>query len=188
MTLQVTHALSFRNFCAVPQSLPSQPCPYRAPLLTPVTDAQAHQQAREFQDALRVRLHQIQLWQRTYSLSALQMQASGEVSHCAWMTSIIRSMQSADCSLPDTIPMTNPDGTTDHVSYDGASTIPRHPEGVPRPGQNAAMHLTYKKLYEALHDNMRDFPLVWNSYDSPERVCLRTTAADTPIQDQAALI
>eukprot|EP00959_Pyramimonas_sp_CCMP1952_P266579 5573359-Pyramimonas_sp.AAC.1 len=47
MTTQSNDAVCYRNFCAVIKSLPSQPYPFRPPLLKAVTDSQAYTQAKE---------------------------------------------------------------------------------------------------------------------------------------------
>eukprot|EP00959_Pyramimonas_sp_CCMP1952_P083995 1756467-Pyramimonas_sp.AAC.1 len=52
---QFCDAVCYRNFCALIQSLPSQPYPFRPPVLTPVTDAQAYTQAKEIMEALQLR-------------------------------------------------------------------------------------------------------------------------------------
>eukprot|EP00959_Pyramimonas_sp_CCMP1952_P296969 6212897-Pyramimonas_sp.AAC.1 len=46
-TTQFCDAVCYRTFCALIQSLPSQPYPFRPPLLTAVADNQAYAQAKE---------------------------------------------------------------------------------------------------------------------------------------------
>eukprot|EP00959_Pyramimonas_sp_CCMP1952_P376681 7889498-Pyramimonas_sp.AAC.1 len=55
MTTQFCDAVCYRNFCAVIQSLPSQPCPFRPPFLKVVTDSEAYTQAQEISAALKFR-------------------------------------------------------------------------------------------------------------------------------------
>eukprot|EP00959_Pyramimonas_sp_CCMP1952_P404680 8481135-Pyramimonas_sp.AAC.1 len=55
MTTQFSDAVCYRNFCALIQSLPSQPYPLRPPLLKAVTDSQACAQAKEISAALTFR-------------------------------------------------------------------------------------------------------------------------------------
>eukprot|EP00959_Pyramimonas_sp_CCMP1952_P032433 680866-Pyramimonas_sp.AAC.1 len=53
ITTQFCDAVCYRNFCALTQSLPSQPYPFRPPFLTAVTDSQAYTQATEIMEALQ---------------------------------------------------------------------------------------------------------------------------------------
>eukprot|EP00959_Pyramimonas_sp_CCMP1952_P193796 4052371-Pyramimonas_sp.AAC.1 len=75
------------HFCALIQSSPSQPCPFRPPILTPVTDAQAYTQAKEIMEALQFREKVTNELKRDLSLTTLMTQTAGEMAHCAWMAS-----------------------------------------------------------------------------------------------------
>eukprot|EP00959_Pyramimonas_sp_CCMP1952_P445172 9321494-Pyramimonas_sp.AAC.1 len=62
MTTQFNDAACYRNFCAVIQSLPSQPYPFRPPLLKSVTDPRARTQAKEISAALAFRNNITEEW------------------------------------------------------------------------------------------------------------------------------
>eukprot|EP00959_Pyramimonas_sp_CCMP1952_P003150 65161-Pyramimonas_sp.AAC.1 len=79
MTTQFSDAVCYRNFCAVLQSLPSQPCPLRPPLLKAVTDSQAYTQAQEISAALTFSDKMTAEWKRHHSLTTLMNQAAGEM-------------------------------------------------------------------------------------------------------------
>eukprot|EP00959_Pyramimonas_sp_CCMP1952_P285752 5974809-Pyramimonas_sp.AAC.1 len=85
MTTQYCDAVCCRNFCAVIQSLPSQPYPFRPPVLKAVTDSQAYTQAQEISVALKLREKMTDEWKRHLSLTTSMNQAAGEMVHCAWM-------------------------------------------------------------------------------------------------------
>eukprot|EP00959_Pyramimonas_sp_CCMP1952_P082700 1728247-Pyramimonas_sp.AAC.1 len=87
MTTQFCDAVCYRNFCAAIQSLPSQPYPFRPPLLASVTDPQAYTQAIEIKEPLQFREKMTTEWMRHLSLTTLMNQAAGEMAHCAWMAS-----------------------------------------------------------------------------------------------------
>eukprot|EP00959_Pyramimonas_sp_CCMP1952_P352121 7377848-Pyramimonas_sp.AAC.1 len=71
MTTQFNDAVCYRSFCAVIQSLPSQPCPFRPPLLKAATDSQAYTQAMEISAALTFRNKMSAEWKRHHCLTTL---------------------------------------------------------------------------------------------------------------------
>ena len=79
MTLQFTHAVTFRNQCAILQSLPSQPYPFRDPLIIQASDRQGFEVATELRRALHLRFHQVQAWERSDVLDTLAKQAFHEM-------------------------------------------------------------------------------------------------------------
>eukprot|EP00959_Pyramimonas_sp_CCMP1952_P072935 1524192-Pyramimonas_sp.AAC.1 len=79
MTTQFSDAVLYRNFCAVIQSLPSQPCPFRPPLLKAATDSQAYTQAKEISAALAFREKMTDEWKRYFNLTTLMNQVAGEM-------------------------------------------------------------------------------------------------------------
>eukprot|EP00959_Pyramimonas_sp_CCMP1952_P395021 8276330-Pyramimonas_sp.AAC.1 len=87
MTTHFCDAVCYRNFCTLIQSLPSQPYPFRPPLLRAVTQSQAFTQAREIMDALHCREKTTTEWKRHLSLTKLMNQTAGEMAHCACIAS-----------------------------------------------------------------------------------------------------
>eukprot|EP00959_Pyramimonas_sp_CCMP1952_P050305 1051261-Pyramimonas_sp.AAC.1 len=81
ITTQFCDAVCYRNFYALIQSLPSQPYPFRPPILTPITDTQACTQATEIMEALQFREKMTNQWKRTLSLTTLMTQTAGEMAH-----------------------------------------------------------------------------------------------------------
>eukprot|EP00959_Pyramimonas_sp_CCMP1952_P076365 1595490-Pyramimonas_sp.AAC.1 len=79
---QFCHAVCYRNFCALIQSLPSQLNPFRPPILTPVTDTQAYTQAEEIMEALQFREKMTNEWKRDLSRTTLMTQTAGEMALC----------------------------------------------------------------------------------------------------------
>eukprot|EP00959_Pyramimonas_sp_CCMP1952_P281040 5874661-Pyramimonas_sp.AAC.1 len=80
-TTQVCDAVCHRNFCALIQSLPSQPYPFMPPIMAPVADEQAYRQAKEIMEALDFRERITNEWKRDLSLTTLMTQTAGEMAH-----------------------------------------------------------------------------------------------------------
>eukprot|EP00959_Pyramimonas_sp_CCMP1952_P125569 2625659-Pyramimonas_sp.AAC.1 len=75
-TTQFCDAVCYRNFCALIQSLPSQPHQRKPPIMTPVTDAQAHTQAKEIMEALHFQEEITNEWKRDLSRTTLMTQTA----------------------------------------------------------------------------------------------------------------
>eukprot|EP00959_Pyramimonas_sp_CCMP1952_P289469 6054624-Pyramimonas_sp.AAC.1 len=78
-------AMFTTQFCDA--SLPSQPYPFRPPIMTPVADDQFYTQAKEIMEALHYRERITNEWKRDLSLTTLMTPTAGEMAHCAWMAS-----------------------------------------------------------------------------------------------------
>ncbi|CAK0848286.1 unnamed protein product, partial [Prorocentrum cordatum] len=85
LTQQFMHPATLRNPITVPLSLPTQPFPFRHPLIMPVNEYQSHTQAEEMRGAFRMRLEQPTQFQREKSFAALQVKALGEHELATWM-------------------------------------------------------------------------------------------------------
>eukprot|EP00959_Pyramimonas_sp_CCMP1952_P345632 7238393-Pyramimonas_sp.AAC.1 len=65
LTQQFMYSATLRNLSAVSLWLPTQPFPFRHPLIQPVSDYQGHTQAQGMREALRIRLEQSTQFQRS---------------------------------------------------------------------------------------------------------------------------
>ena len=84
LTLQLTYAMRLRNMTLLPASMPTAPVPFRQPLTIPVSDKQAHVQAKSILDGYKtVEIH-VRTFMRQYAVKHIVQENIEDINTVRW--------------------------------------------------------------------------------------------------------